>query len=82
MFWRWKSKMGRPTIPEDLKNLIRRMAQENPIWGEERIANELLVKLGIRISLRTVRKYMPKEPSLGPRNDQRWATFLRNHAGV
>ena len=81
MFWRWKSKMGRPQIPEDLRSLIRQMARENPLWGEERIANELLLKLGIRLSPRTVRKYMRKEPSRGPRNDQRWVTFLRNHAG-
>jgi len=82
MFWRWKSRMGRPQIPEDIKSLIRQMARENPLWGEERIANELLVKLGIRLSTRTVRKYMPKAPPGGPRNDQRWATFLRNHAGA
>ena len=74
--------MGRPRIPEDLRNLIRQMALENPLWGEERIANELLLKLGIRISPRTVRKYMPKEPSRGPRNDQRWSAFLCNHAGA
>jgi len=36
------------------------MATENPLWGEERIANELLLKLAIRLSPRTVRKYMPK----------------------
>ncbi len=81
IFWRWKSRMGRPTIPEELKMLIRQMARENPVWGEERISNELLLKLGIRVSPRTVRKYMPKEPSRGPRGDQRWSTFLRNHAG-
>jgi hypothetical protein len=50
------------------------------VWGEERIANELLVKLGIRVSPRTVRKYMPKQPSARPRGDQRWSTFLKNHA--
>ena len=82
MFWRWKSRTGRPRIPEDLRSLIRQMARENPLWGEERFANELSVKLGIRVSPRTVRKYMPKEPSHGPRGDQRWATFLRNHAGA
>jgi putative transposase len=38
------------------------MASENPMWGEERIVNELLVKLGIRVSPRTVGKYMPKRP--------------------
>ena len=51
-------------------------------WGEERIANELLVKLGIRVSPRTVRKYMPRKPGRGPRGDQRWRTFLRNHAAA
>jgi len=81
MFWRWKSRKGRPRIPEDLRSLIRQMTRENPLWGEERIANELFLKLGLQVSPRTVRKYMPKEPSRGPRNDQRWSTFLRNHAG-
>jgi hypothetical protein len=56
------------------------MAAENPFWGEERIANELLVKLGIRVSPRTVGKYMPKRPPGQPRGDQRWSTFLKNHA--
>ncbi len=48
--------------------------------GEERIANELLLKLGLRVSPRTVGRYMPKRPPGRPRGDQRWATFLRNHA--
>jgi putative transposase len=56
------------------------MATENPLWGEERIANELLLKLAIRVSPRTVRKYMPRRPPGRARGDQRWSTFLRNHA--
>jgi len=59
------------------------MARENPSWGEERLANELLLKLGLHVSPRTVRKYMPKLPAAppgGPRGDQRWTVFLRNHA--
>ena len=51
------------------------------MWGEERIAAELLLKLGIRVSPRTVRRYMP--PDIGPRKrvpSQRWMTFVRNHA--
>src|SRR5438128_530475 len=56
LFWRYKSRPGRPPIPLELRQLIRRMASDNPLWGEERIANELLVKLGIRLSPRTVRK--------------------------
>src|SRR6202165_4544674 len=80
LFWRYKSRPGRPSIPVELRQLIRRMANENPLWGEERIANELLLKLGIRVSSRTVRKYMPKRPPGQPRGDQRWSTFLKNHA--
>jgi putative transposase len=83
LFWRWKSTPGRPPIPSELQGLIRQMAHENPTWGEERIANELLLKLGLRISPRTVRKYMPKRlsPVPGQRvQSQRWSTFVRNHA--
>ena len=80
LFWRFKCKRGRPPIPAELRALIRKMASENPVWGEERIANELLIKLGIRVSPRTVGKYMPKRPIGQPRGDQRWAAFLRNHA--
>jgi hypothetical protein len=80
IFWRWKSRAGRPRIAPELQRLIRRMASENPLWGEERIANELLVKLGIRVSPRTVRKYMPSTPPGRPRGDPRWVTFLKNHA--
>jgi len=80
LFWRMKSRAGRPPIPKDLRELIRRMARENVLWGEERIANELLLKLGVRISPRTVRKYMPKRPPGRSRGDPRWSTFLRNQA--
>jgi hypothetical protein len=47
IFWRLRCRPGRPPIPPELVGVIRRMAAENPLWGEERIANELLVKLGI-----------------------------------
>src|ERR1700704_2945779 len=47
----------------DLQRLIRKMAHENPSWGEERVANELLLKVGMRVSPRTIRKYLPKLPS-------------------
>ena len=80
LLWRWKSRPGRPPIPIELRRLIRRMAIDNPLWGEERIANELLVKLGLEVSPRMVRKYMPKRPDGQPRGDQRWSTFLKNHA--
>jgi transposase InsO family protein len=85
VFWRWKSRSGRPPIPVDLQALIRRMARENPSWGEERIANELLLKLGLRVSPRTVRKYLPRSHDCRPKpgvSSQRWRTFVRNHAKV
>jgi hypothetical protein len=55
------------------------MTRENVLWGEERIANELRLKLGIRISPRTVRKYL-RTVSRAAARDQRWSTFLKNHA--
>ena len=82
LFWRWKSKpLGRPRVPMAVQRLIAEMATANRTWGEERIAAELLVKLGIRLSPRTVRRYMP--PSATPRSgrgSQAWSTFVRNHA--
>jgi transposase InsO family protein len=80
LLWRLKSRSGRPPIPLEIRALIRRMANENPSWGEERIANEMLVKLGIRVSPRTVSKYLPQRPPRRPRRDLRWSTFLRLHA--
>jgi transposase InsO family protein len=53
------------------------MAQENRLWGAERIRGELL-KLGIRVSKRTIHKYLPKARR---HSSQTWATFLKNHAG-
>lgn len=79
-FWRGQCRPGRPRIPLALRTLIRRMAREHPLWGEQRIASELLVKLGIRISPRTVRRDMPKaQPGL-LRGDQRGSAFLKHHA--
>ena len=82
LIWRWKSRpVGRPPIPEELRELIVRMAEENPTWGQERIASELLLKLGIRLSPRTVAKYLPSRPRGSGRRprSQSWKTFLRNH---
>ena len=81
MFWGWKSRnLGRPTLPKNLKELVREMAHDNPTWGEERIADELSVKLGIQVSPRTVRKYLEMTHPSGGAHDQRWASFVRNHA--
>ena len=48
LFWKWKSRsVGRPLVPVAGRKLIAEMAANNPTWGEERIANELLLKIGI-----------------------------------
>jgi putative transposase len=81
LFWKWKSLAnGRPRVPVDLQRLIVEMATSNPTWGEERIANELLLKIGIQISPRTVRRYMPENPNPRKATRQRWMMFVRNHA--
>ncbi len=77
-FWRWKSRRraGRPMIDRGLRDLIRRMSRENPLWGASRIHGELLM-LGFAVAQSTVSRYMVrgrKPPS------QSWKTFLRNHA--
>jgi len=78
LFWTWKSRRrrgGRPVISREIRELIRRMSRDNPLWGAPRIHGELL-KLGIQISQATVSKYMintHQPPS------QTWRTFLRNH---
>ena len=79
-FWSRKSRprgRGRPPIPPDIKNLIRRISRGNVLWGAPRIHGKLL-KLGTAISQAAVSKYMmrhPRPPS------QTWRTFLRNHLG-
>ncbi|MDP8991267.1 MAG: helix-turn-helix domain-containing protein [Acidobacteriota bacterium] len=80
MFWRWKSrKRGRPPLAKNLRELVRQMARENLTWGAERIADELLLKLGIRVSPRTVTKYLRSGKPRGT-SGHRWQTFVRNQA--
>jgi transposase InsO family protein len=54
------------------------MARDNRLWGAERIRGELL-KLGIRVSKRTIQKYMRQARPARPAG-QTWRTFLHNHA--
>jgi putative transposase len=78
LFWTWKirhGRVGRPGVALEVRNLIRRMSRDNPLWGAPHIHGELL-KLGIEISETSVAKYMlrhRKPPS------QTWRTFLDNH---
>ncbi len=77
-YWCWKSRRrgGRPRIDREIRDLIRRMNKENPLWGAPRIHSELLM-LGIEVAQSTVARYMTKRQ--GPPS-QSWKTFLRNHA--
>ena len=77
LLWTWKSRrrLGRPTVPLDVRHLIRTMSVANPLWGAPRLHGELL-KLGIAIGQASVAKYMVRgcqPPS------QTWRTFLRQH---
>jgi putative transposase len=78
-YWRRKSKSKRrkPRIAPEAMSLIRKMAKENRLWGAKRIRGELL-KLGVRVSKRTIQNYMPK---MRRKPSQTWTTFLKNHAG-
>jgi transposase InsO family protein len=80
LYWRYKSrkKNREPRIAQEVIDLIKQMAQENRLWGAERIRGELL-KLGFKVSKRTIQKYLDKlRPS--PTGSQTWGTFLKNHA--
>ena len=78
VFWTWKIRRGtpgRPAVPKEIRDFIRTMSRENPLWGAPRIHSELL-KLGIDIGETSVSKYMIRRrrpPS------QSWRTFLENH---
>jgi hypothetical protein len=73
LFWKWKSRpRGRPRIPTELQKLIVGMASDNPAWGEERIAAELLLKVGIRIS--------PRHPKYNPARQAGCWNSIRFHS--
>src|SRR5664280_1711304 len=78
VYWRWKSqgRVGRPKIERELRDFIRRMSKENPLWGAPRIHGELL-KLGFEVAESTVSKYIIRRRGTPSQN---WRTFLDNHA--
>ena len=60
LFWTWKirrSRPGRPKVPKEVRELIRTMSRENPLWGAPKMHGELL-KLGIDIGETSVSKYI------------------------
>src|SRR6202047_2423244 len=76
LFWRWRSRSGRPSLDREVRDLIRQMNTANPLWGAPRIHGELL-KLGIEISQATVAKYMVRRRG---RPSPTWRSFVRNQA--
>ncbi len=66
---------GRPPISPEIRALVSRMAEANPLWGAPRIHGELL-KLGIAVAERTVSRLIPKRRSPP---SQTWRAFLTNH---
>src|SRR5215813_10274090 len=79
LYWRWKSRPrgGRPRISEEIRVLIRRLAQENSGWGAPKIHGELQ-KLGFVLSERTAARYLRRIQRRGD-PAKKWLAFLRNH---
>jgi len=76
LYWRRRSRrLGRPRMSREIRDLIRKMSQANPLWGAPRIHGELL-KLGIEVSQATVARYLPWRPKVP---SPTWRSFLHNH---
>ena len=79
--WTYASRRGRPPIGGELRELVLRLARENPRWGYQRIVGELN-GLGIAVSATSVKKIL-REAGLGPagsRSGLSWRAFLRQQA--
>jgi transposase InsO family protein len=79
LYWRWRSRpsVGRPKIAEEVRMLIRRLAEENADWGAPKIHGELQ-KLGFVVSERSVARYLRRIRRRGDPG-KRWLAFLQNH---
>jgi transposase InsO family protein len=82
LYWRWRSRPrgGRPRISQELQELIRRLAKENPDWGAPKIHAELQ-KLGFCVAERSVARYLRRIVRRGD-PDRKWLSFLQNHREV
>ena len=80
LFWKFKSRNrgGHPQVEAETVALIQQIAQENRLWGAERIRGELL-KLGLTVTKHTIQKYIARVRPDKPAS-QTWAIFLKNHA--
>ena len=83
LYWRRKSRgqPGRPPVPKEMRDLIRRLSRENPVWSAERIQDTLRL-LGCDPPCDdTIRNYMG-QPKNQPDKPTNWLPFLRNHLDV
>jgi putative transposase len=71
---------GRPELPAECRELVLRLARENPLWGYERIRGELL-KLGHRVSSTSIRNLLRRHrvPPVPRRAGLTWRRFLQAH---
>ncbi|HOO49672.1 MAG TPA: integrase core domain-containing protein [Alphaproteobacteria bacterium] len=75
-----KGKVGRPALPEDVVEIVVRIAKDNPGWGYNRILGELK-KLNIQIGRTSIQKIL-REKGLEPsplRRDSTWTDFIKTH---
>jgi hypothetical protein len=81
--WQDTSCPGRPAIPVERQRLLRQMARDHLTRGQRRIPNALQLTLGLQVSPRTVRTYVPNGLAPSPGHhvpSPRWRTFMRHHA--
>ncbi len=79
--WTYPNTTGRPPVPEEIRELVRRLAKQNPRWGHRRIQGELL-GLGYHIGVGTIRRILV-EARLAPaprRASPTWQQFLASQA--
>jgi hypothetical protein len=78
--WTYPGRPGRPGTGREIRDLVLRLAPENPAWGYRRVHGEL-TRLGHHISEATVRRILIRCRRPAPRHlDTSWRAFLRSQA--